>query len=59
MYCITPGRSSNFLVSVFMKIVLWLKSLYLAEIPVFPPKYNRGGTYVYIQVNPKYGNKLE
>ncbi len=30
-------------VSVFMNIVLWLKSWYLAEKPVFPPKYFRGG----------------
>ncbi len=29
--------------SVFMNIVLWLKSWYLAEKPVFPPKHYRGG----------------
>jgi hypothetical protein len=30
-------------VLVFMNIVLWLKSWYLAEKPVFPPKHCRGG----------------
>jgi hypothetical protein len=33
------------IVLVFMNIVLWLKSWYVAEKPVFPPKYSRGGIH--------------
>ncbi len=39
-YSFPVGSTS---VSVFMNIVLCLKSWYLAEKPVFPPKYSRGG----------------
>ncbi len=40
-------------VSVFMNIVLWLKSWYLAEKPVYP----NIAEVVYVLVTPRYGNK--
>jgi hypothetical protein len=42
-------------VLVFMNIVLWLKSLYLAEKLVSHPNTSE---VVYVQVTPKNGNKL-